>query len=280
MHITFEKASDLDYVYQLFSTTTGLSCHDMEVFIEENQTLYIKMTNKEDYAIHTYIAPALTAFILKVKEPEFIRHFLATIFFYDDETEQQQIIQMVDSLVSEDEVHTHPQLRDGYRREEMLHQALTMFLSRHIYFSFEAFLKFRLKEYYSRLLDYIEVAIDEYKLEQDYQDFIESLRKYIASKNRSSINLVHVVYEDGRFLFYDENLDPFTYNVQNLDDEFISIQGFEVDKELIAPLLLICPNHINLYLVDGDQGIVQTLVNIFQERVKILPYDWFTKQQH
>ncbi|MFZ3590737.1 putative sporulation protein YtxC [Bacillus sp. DJP31] len=275
MHITFEKASDMNYVFQLLFSFMGESLQQ----IEGTNTLYIRIAKDDKHTIHTYVVPALTEFIVQVKEPEFIQGFLCAIFYYEDEAEQQQIIQMVHSLVTEDEVHMHPLLREGYRLEEMIDQSLTMFLSRHIDFSFEAFLKFRLKDYFNRLLEYIEVAIDEYKLEQDYQDFIESLRKYIASK-RSTINLVHVVHEKDQFLFFDEDLQPFTHNLQHFQEDFISLQGFEVDKELIAPLLLLCPNHVFLYSVDLDQGVIQTLVAIFQERVNILPFERFSRQQH
>lgn len=279
MHITFENSSDLNQVKKLLQSLAGTTCHEMEV-MTENNNLYIKINQNEEYTIQTYIVPAFTKFIMKVKEPEFLRQLLTTTFFFNDEIEQQQIIQMLYSIVGEDEANLHPQLREGYRREEILIQALTMFLSQHVYFSFEAFLKFRLKDYYSRLLDYLEVAIDEYKLEQDYQDFIESLRKYIASKTRTTFTKVHVVYENERFLFYDENLEAFTYQVQKMEDDFISVKGFEVDKELIAPLLLICPKQIDLYVQDLDQGMIQTLITIFQERVTVHPYERFTELQH
>ncbi|MBM7660587.1 putative sporulation protein YtxC [Bacillus mesophilus] len=281
MQISFNHASDLHDVKELLLSLAGTSNRDLEVVTEKNNTLYIKVNRNEEYMIQTYIVPALSKFIIKRKEPTLFRNLLSTVFFFHDESEQQQIIQMVYSIISEDEANLHPQLREGYRREELLTQALTIFLSnQNIYFSFEAFLKFRLKDYYNRLLDYIEVAIDEYKLEQDYQDFIESLRKYIGSKTRTAFSQVHVVYENERFLFYDENFDHFTYQVQSLEDDFISVKGFEVDQELIAPLLLICPKEIYLYVLDVDHGMIQMVMNIFQERVKVLPHERFYEQQH
>jgi putative sporulation protein YtxC len=277
MHISFGRASDTDYVYKLISDLMGESTDKIiKMNIEESTTLNIKFLKGDQESLHTYVVPALTQFILMIKEPEYIRHFLCTIFYYEDETEQSQIIQMVYSLVSDDEEHLHPSLREGYPREEIIKRSLIMFLSEHVQFSFEAFLTFRLKEYLCRLQDYIEVAIDEYKLEQDYQDFIETLRKYISIKN-STIKIVHVVHDQDKFEFYDEDLTKFTINIE-IEEHFISEQGFEVDKELIAPLLLLCPNSINLYSVDLDHGIIQTVVNIFQERVTIFPYERFKEE--
>jgi putative sporulation protein YtxC len=276
MHITFQCASDTDYVFNLLSSLTGKSSEIIKMNIEEPTTLYIEFLKENKESLHTYIVPALSQFILKVKEPQYIRHFLYTMFYYEDETEQLQIIQIVQSLVSDDEEHLHPSLKDGYPREEIIKRALSMFLSTNVQFSFEAFLTFRLKDYLLRLQDYIEVAIDEYKLEQDYQDFIESLRKYIAAKT-STIKLVHAVQEDDHFAFYDEAFNRFTIDIE-MEEHFISDYGFEVDKELIAPLLLLCPNSINLYSVDLDHGIIQTVVSIFQERVSVYPYDQFKEK--
>ncbi len=275
MHITFEKASDSKHVYQLLYTYLGESLQ----YNEGKNSLYLCTDTMEIHTIDTYVVPVLTEFIVQVKEPEFIQQILSTVFYYDDESEQQQIIQMVQSLASENESYIHPSLNEGYRLEEMIHQSLTMFLTKHIEFSFESFVKFRLKDYFNRLIDYVEVGIDEYKLEQEYQDFIENLRKYITSKC-PTIHLIHVVHKYDQFLFFDENYNSFTVNIEELDEDFISFQGFEVDKELIAPLLLICPSKVYLYSIELDQGIIQTLLSIFQDRVHIFPYENFIEKQH
>ncbi|KAA0549158.1 putative sporulation protein YtxC [Bacillus sp. BGMRC 2118] len=270
MHITFDTELDLQYVYKLLSNSKNRS---FKLKIKTDHTLFIDLAKSDEECIRTYIIPSLTQFVLKIKEPQYIRYFLSTVFFYEDETEQLQIIEMVQSLVSDDEERLHPSLKEGYPREEIIKRALTMFLTKHVQFSFEAFLTFRLKDYLIRLQEYIEVAIDEYKLEQDYQDFIETLRKYIATKN-SENKLIHVVQEKERFIFYDEMLNEIEVRVE-MEEEFVSNYGFEVDQELIAPLLLLSPASIHLYSAYLDQGIVQTVVSIFQERVAIYPYERF-----
>ncbi|MBM6617509.1 putative sporulation protein YtxC [Bacillus suaedaesalsae] len=272
MHITFDTELDLQYVYKLLSNSKNQSLK----LKMKDATLFIDVLKNDEECIRTYIIPALTQFVLKIKEPQYIRYFLSTMFFYEDETEQLQIIEMVQSLVSDDEERLHPSLKEGYPREEIIKRALSMFLTKQVQFSFEAFLTFRLKDYLLRLQEYIEVAIDEYKLEQDYQDFIETLRKYIACKT-SHINLIHVVQEKERFIFYDEMFTELEVKVE-LEEEFVSNYGFEVDQELIAPLLLLSPASIHLYSANLDHGIVQTVVSIFQERVTIFPYERFLEK--
>lgn len=48
-----------------------------------------------------------------------------------------------------------------------------------------------------------------------------------------------------------------------------------IDSHLLAPLVSIAPEKIDLYTEDREHAMVQTIQNIFQERVRILPLGAF-----
>lgn len=50
-----------------------------------------------------------------------------------------------------------------------------------------------------------------------------------------------------------------------------------IDSAVIAPLLSIAPNEILLYTDSEEKAIIRTLLNIFEERLKILPLADFRK---
>ena len=54
---------------------------------------------------------------------------------------------------------------------------------------------------FQRLRSYVEAAIDEYKMEQEYQTFIQSLRDYVMSKE-PMLDHVHIVH-DGYFVLWE-----------------------------------------------------------------------------
>ncbi|BBP91448.1 hypothetical protein BsIDN1_50660 [Bacillus safensis] len=56
------------------------------------------------------------------------------------------------------------------------------FLYSKVFFSIGSFMTFRLSEYDRRLKNYVEVSIEEYKMEQEYQNFIQSLRDYVMAR--------------------------------------------------------------------------------------------------
>lgn len=60
---------------------------------------------------------------------------------------------------------------------------------------------FRLGKYYERLKGYVEAAIDEYKMEQEYQTFIQSLRDYVTRKE-PVLDHVRIVH-DGHFVLWE-----------------------------------------------------------------------------
>lgn len=64
-----------------------------------------------------------------------------------------------------------------------------------------SFQTFRLGNYYEQLREYVEAAIDEYKMEQEYQNFIQTLRDYVTS-NTPRMEKVHIVH-DGTFTLWE-----------------------------------------------------------------------------
>lgn len=62
--------------------------------------------------------------------------------------------------------------------EAKIRDAVEEIFQDHVSFSFDSFLKFRLRPYLKMLESYVEIAIDEYKMEQEYQMFIQTLRDF------------------------------------------------------------------------------------------------------
>ncbi len=51
-----------------------------------------------------------------------------------------------------------------------------------------------------------------------------------------------------------------------------------IDSQLIAPLVSIAPQKIDLFTNDTGHSMVQTIQNIFQERVEVFPSHSFQEQ--
>ena len=86
-----------------------------------------------------------------------------------------------------------------------------------------------------------EVAIDEYKMEQEYQMFIETLRQQVSSR-KSRLSCVHLIFDES-FIFYDDKGRRLKQEklVQYIDEELLKQNDVYIDTKVIAPLLSISP---------------------------------------
>lgn len=62
-----------------------------------------------------------------------------------------------------------------------------------------------------------------------------------------------------------------------IDRNLIISQPMYIDSSILAPLVSIAPNIIYLYTDDIDDGMIQTIQNVFQERIFLCSQSDFAK---
>ncbi|MEK1828337.1 sporulation protein YtxC [Priestia megaterium] len=188
-------------------------------------------------------------------------------FFYSEEEEQDLLLQIMGDYGRRERRNSAKTF--SLPRELLIRQALQDFFIHNVTFTFESFLQFRLKEYQERLRYYAELAIDEYKLEQDYQILIHQLRQ-AANERQSSTGNVYVMHlNKNKFVLYDHNSRYVPEReCAALAEAFLSEQeSLYIDSTIIAPLLSLSPAAIHLYSDQHDHDFVYTIQNIFQEKL-------------
>ena len=245
-----------------------LSLHKEKIVVESKDIKFYQ----------NIIIPAIKSFIIKVKERAYLLSTLENTFHFKDEEEHVQILSILQSIL-QGERSDIPNLPPIQEREQLLDSIIHGFLLKPVSFSFESFLTFRLKEYYDALQVYLEAAIDEYKLEQEYQSFIHQLRELLIATD-SKLNEVHLVYHH-QFEFYDEDLNHITKNqlIKYMNRTHFNNYSYYIDSVVLAPLVSIAPRKLFLYTDNIDHQLVETIRNIFEERTEILPYHYFGQKK-
>ncbi|WP_102345324.1 putative sporulation protein YtxC [Bacillus sp. Marseille-P3661] len=256
---------------------------DAQVIYEPEVLVKINLDKSYDTLIVNVIIPVLVQYILKVIEVRWMKEMIRNMFYFSDEEEQRQIMSVARSII-DGESHESSYISKDIEltREKMIEHALKNFLTKSVSFSFDAFLQFRLKDYRFRLLQYIEAAIDEYKLEQEYQNFIENLRSYVYRKE-PLIDTIHLTFNKGSFTFYDNHFVELSSDHLKfiIDEQLMYMEDLDTESLVIAPLISIAPRIIYLYTDHLDYGLIQTIQNIFLERVVIRPKkDFFDSKEH
>ncbi|TDL82048.1 putative sporulation protein YtxC [Peribacillus frigoritolerans] len=228
------------------------------------------MSNDPVEMINVLLIPVIVRYILKYKESHLMLSIIKDRFYFQEPEEQQQIIHIAEAII-EGERSEIPKVDQLPLRETPIYEALADFIRPNLSFALPSFIKFRLHRYVERLNKYIEIAIEEYKLEQEYQTFIQSLRDYAMSRE-TKVNVLHIVHEK-ELTVYNEQFAKLSQDelMKYIDRSFIHQHPMYIDASLLAPLVSIAPNKIHLYTDSPDLGMVRTIQNIFLERVNIYP---------
>ncbi|WP_158555871.1 sporulation protein YtxC [Peribacillus glennii] len=213
------------------------------------------------------------AFLLEAKLPAWLESILRNKFFYREHEEIDAIIEIACSIL--DDGQDGDRLRVFEQEKTIIYEGLRTFFADRISFSFDSFATFRLKSFYDSLIAHVESAIDEYKFEQDYQSFIAALRDFLF-KQESKMESLHLLHHNG-FSFFDDNYRRLDKReiFKLIDRKLLSQNPVYVDRAVLAPLISIAPAHLFLYTDVLEDGLVQTITRIFEERTIIRPLTAF-----
>lgn len=266
--IQFQNAEEAKFLHKLYEKQPAGYIQ----FQREGSFILFNFSDKER-AI-PFIKYLLLKLITEKKRIEWCRKILEEQFFYTDQDEQAEIIQLTCSIL-DGQREEIPVKIDRSLISQRLDYALTDILEREESFSFEAFHTFQLRFYKESLFYFVETALDEYKLEQEYQSFIYYLRRFLKGR-KPRLKKVYLVNSDG-FTFYDQNMREIKRADldKHVDRRLLSRHTVYVDSVIIAPLISIAPEQIYLYTDDPESGIIQTLKNIFEEKLKICSLESF-----
>ena len=268
--IQFQNKEELNYLYTLLQSNRS------ECIFAEKKPFQLNIQIVDDQREHGIIIvhKYIKKLIMDKRRMDWCKKIIEERFLFTDEDEQIQIIDILFSILDGTRKEIIVEI-DHEKDEAWIDEVLMDILQYNHSFSFDAFLTFRLRTYLDKLSMYIETAIDEYKLEQDYQAFIYYLREFLMGR-KSQMKFIHIIYDEG-FIFYDENKHELKRSELNkrIDRKLLSNHPVYVDSETIAPLISIAPDHIFLYTDDLEHGIIQTLKNIFEEKLYVQPVHFF-----
>lgn len=201
-------------------------------------------------------------YIVHVIQKEWLTATLAHTFYYEDECEIAAILQIASDLCNHQrkELHTFVRLDE---KDALLNQAVDELMKYDGFLVFESFVRFRLRAYFEQIQKILEISIDEYKLEQQYQDDIHFLQNELA-KNQSKLKKVYVLLNN-EAMFYDADFLPISSDVACQINPSILI-----DQTIIAPLLSMAPDQIIVLTSNRERPIIFTLTKIFEERLQLI----------
>jgi len=225
------------------------------------------------------VKEAFWEFIINIKRDDWYREILNNQYYFDDPDEQQQIIDIIYSIREGNRKELAVFLK-GASEEPKIKEAIQQIFQENVSFSFDSFIKFRLRPYLLMLESHVEISIDEYKMEQEYQMFVQTLREFLAGR-KPKMDILHLLFDEEITFFNEEFTEIKRAELTKMiDRKLLFNHPVYVDSGSIAPLLSLAPTSIYLYTKDYDAPLVRTIKNIFEERVTIKTFEALRKTKN
>lgn len=141
------------------------------------------------------------------------------------------------------------------------------------YLNIDGFVKFRMKEFIKYISAIGDIALEEYLIKKDQDEFI-SVLKYFINIQEEKIDLLRVhIMNDNSFILY----DGYGNKIENIDDEeiinMVLKENLNYEDFLISTLLTLCPKKIEILDSlnnNSSSETIETIKSIFGDRVSIV----------
>ncbi|WP_229745635.1 sporulation protein YtxC [Pullulanibacillus pueri] len=256
-----EAVSLHNYLTQRFT-------HSIESTLNEN-TLEISFAGGMTEQLKDALTDALADYMIEFYEEQWLIHILKHTFYFTDEGDQEDILNIVRAIF-DGEKQELPKVDTLPSRYQMMREAIRGLFLEHSSFSFQSLETFRLNDYFECLTETVELAIDEFKLQQEYGAFVDKLRR-IVKAYRPLHHTIYAVDKDS-YVLYDEH-----YRI--IDDPgavrsfypLLKQWGIEAEPSLLLTLIGLAPVNIYIFTDRIEDSMMYTLQKVFEERVHFFP---------
>lgn len=208
------------------------------------------------------LSSIITDTILKFYKEKMTKKIINFDYFYFEEYEKKIIIQNCCEIIESSE---YEQIS---KEKEYIHEAVLQYVIENKSMILEGFVNFRIKEYIKYLYSIVDIAVNKYIIEKEYNEFISLLRMYINSK-KSNIKNLHLIYGKSELTILDENKNIVPLCKEIYNAKFLSDIIFSENDYALNTLLTLLPQRIEIHLLDSEDEFIKTVKLIFEDRVYI-----------
>lgn len=219
-----------------------------------------------DKYLKQYMAHFIYNFVVDYMRDFLLESLIKRYYSYFNESEREIILHLALHKMSEQSSRKKVNVGKAY-----IIDRLQDYFQENSYINLDGFVHFRLKKYLADLKYCVEATIDEFLMEQEYQEFLKLL-KYFVTLQEPKIDQVHITTDqEGNFQIRDSELKVLDYSFQ--EDSGFSYFNAKAQKEdfIISFLVNFAPKKIVVHqvLCYYYPKAVEAILNIFNERVVI-----------
>lgn len=275
MHISFQSEQEAQKLIDFVSAHEyGPELH---VYISRmpGAKIGIELSGLEE-KWHALLSDVFYAFFMEDRLWQGLEQAVTQRYHFTEREEIEAIMEIAGSIIEGEKLAGDNEEMDAARL--LIAESLKPVITAGLSFSFESFVTFRLKPLLDSAVRYAEKAIDEYKLEQEYQSFQAALRDCLQ-RQKPKLDRLYVRHEGSSMTFYDPDRRRLSHRELQgmIDKKLFSGTLMYLDSTALAPLISIAPSHLTIYTDEAEDGLIQTIIRLFEERIVIRKFSSFSE---
>lgn len=252
--LTLENSKKADLIYSYIKENFDLSSCSIKKCSENIEFEFYNLTD-----LYREFSLSFTDLIIYFYEQKLVKNILKKNYFYFSDEEQDEILDICNSMLNGDESH---------HKKDLIFLSVHDYMQNNSLMNLDGFVNFRLRDYIE-ILDYlVDLAVNNFIINREYIRFIDLLQEYIYTST-SKINVAHLIYLGKESILLDEYNNPLPIDEHILDAKYLSDISFSTNDYVLNTLLNLLPQKLYIHILEQEDEFISTLKKIFKNRIHI-----------
>ena len=213
---------------------------------------FMKLDNGAEFSsndtafLQLKVAEVLTEYIIENEEENLLKMTILSDYPFLNYSEKNKIFSTSIWLIKNNE-NDFLRMLILLKRRFLIKQNILDYLKENSYINVKGFTSFRLTAYKKMLSELVQKVIEDYKIQQEYKEFI-SMLKYFVETQKKRCKKLHVVFEEnGEYTLLDENNCDITDKCFSEFSETKEKNNLNNEDVLISSLISLAPKKLFLH---------------------------------
>lgn len=259
------KTNNEDIISSLFQNLSTLNLDSARISqnrfkVYNNVIIHYVGTDYELF--YDRVASILTDTIIEFYQEKLLKRILEYNYFYFTSSEKKKILGLAKDFIADDDLSSE----DNYFS---IYYPFLDYITENKSIVLDGFVNFRLQTYMKNLDYIIDISVNKFLIEKEYNEFIDILKMYVTYTPFNS-PLVHLVYCNGESILLDIDKKVIPTDDAIFQAKYLSDITFSSNDYALNTLLNLTPKKIIIHLVNyKEDEFINTIKLIFENRYEI-----------
>lgn len=260
------KTNNQDIVIYLLDRLSSLNLDSIHISnrrfkIYENVIVHFNSENIDFF--YDKIASILTYSIINFYQDKLLKRILEYNYFYFTSAEKRKILEMAKDFIENDTISNEDNFFSIY-------YPILDYIKSNKSIVLDGFVNFRLQNYMKNLDYIVDISVNKFLIEKEYNEFVNILKLYVSMTPYNS-PLIHLIYHNNESILLDNNKNIISTEDEIFKAKYLSDISFSSNDYALNTLLNLTPKKLIIHLIDGDNDdeFINTLKLIFENRCEI-----------